>query len=53
MLKLSISGQGFKVTSGTRDLRTPVVTSLQSPRMRSGFDQRCVGIRISRLYPQL
>jgi hypothetical protein len=39
-------------TSGTRDLRTHVATSLQSPRMCNGADRRCAGIRTSRVYPQ-
>jgi hypothetical protein len=41
----------FNQTSGTRDLRTPVATSLQPPRTRSGSDRRCAGIRTSPVYP--
>ncbi len=40
-------------TGGTRDLRTPVVTSLQPPRTCNGLDRHCVGIRTSRMYPQV
>jgi len=40
-------------TSGTHDLRTPVATSLQPPRMCSGPDRCCAGIRTSRVYPQV
>jgi hypothetical protein len=52
---VSIS-EGFRIsisTSGTRDLRTPVATSLQPPRTRNGPDWRCAGIRTSRVYPQV
>jgi hypothetical protein len=41
------------ITSGTRDLRTPVAMPLQPPRMRNGPDRRCAGIRTSRVYPQV
>ncbi len=40
-------------TSDTRDLRTPVATPLQPPRTRSGPNQRCAGIKFSRVYPQV
>ncbi len=40
-------------TSGTRDLRTPVVTPLRPPQTRSGLDRRCAGIRTSHVYPQV
>jgi len=43
----------FNKTSGTRDLRTPVAMPLQPPRTCSGPDQRCAGIRISRVYLQV
>jgi hypothetical protein len=43
----------FPSTSGIRDLRTPVAMPLQPPRMRSGPDRRCAGIRTSRVYPQV
>jgi hypothetical protein len=41
------------VTSGTRDLWTPVATPLQPLRTRSGPDQCCANIRTSRVYPQI
>jgi hypothetical protein len=41
------------ITSGTRDLRTPVATPLQPPRTCSGPDRRCAGIRTSHVYPHV
>jgi len=39
--------------SGTRDLRTPVATPLQSPQTCSGLDRHCAGIKTSCVYPQV
>ncbi len=53
-LENALIGQSFLGgTSGTRDLRTLVATSLQPPRTRSGPDRRCAGIRINRVYLQI
>jgi hypothetical protein len=54
--KLSVNKvliQSLYNTSGTRDLRTPVVTPLQSPGTRSDPNRRCAGIRISCVYSQV
>jgi hypothetical protein len=50
---LPISLYALFITSGTRDLRTPVAMPLQPPRTRSGPDRRCAGIRTNHVYPQV
>jgi hypothetical protein len=45
--------KSLRMTSGTRDLRTPVATPLQPPQTRSGPNRRCAGIRTSRVYSQV
>jgi hypothetical protein len=36
-----------------KELVVPMATPLQPPRTRSGLDQRCAGIKTSRVYPQV